>query len=77
MQLLSLGKAQLESAGGNVQKAIDYEEKADSLSKPIALKELQTLTSIYVMLKLGTLAGGSKLQQPHGAVATLNLLNLS
>jgi len=31
----------------------------------------------FAVIDLGTLAGGSKLQQPHGAVATLNLLKLS
>ena len=31
----------------------------------------------FAVIDLGTLAGGSKLQQPHGALATLNLLKLS
>jgi predicted dinucleotide-binding enzyme len=31
----------------------------------------------FAVIDLGTLAGGGKLQQPHGAVATLNLLELS
>ena len=31
----------------------------------------------FAVIDLGTLAGGSKLQQPHGAVANLNLLKLS
>lgn len=30
----------------------------------------------FAVIDLGTLAGGSKLQQPHGSVATLNLLKL-
>jgi predicted dinucleotide-binding enzyme len=30
----------------------------------------------FAVIDLGTLAGGSKLQQPHGALATLNLLKL-
>jgi predicted dinucleotide-binding enzyme len=31
----------------------------------------------FAVIDLGTLAGGSKLQQPHGAVATLNFIKLS
>lgn len=45
---------------------------------PDAKKEVrQVIESLrFAVIDLGTLAGGSKLQEPKGAVATLNLLKL-
>ena len=47
----------------------------DSSSKKEVSDIIESLG--FAVIDLGTLAGGSKLQQPHGAVATLNLLKLS
>jgi len=47
----------------------------DAAAKQEVMEVIESLG--FSVIDLGTLAGGSKLQQPHGAVANLNLLKLS
>jgi len=64
----------LDPKEGNGRRVMFVSGNDDSSKKEVS--EVIELLG-FAVIDLGTLAGGSKLQQPHGAVANLNLLKLS